>query len=579
MPEPIQIVEIKQPFCENVFGVSPCTATGTGDQKCYNTRRTCKDTVNFALGTPLSLFFSTGDVAARGVSGASYIMPFLVSVSTTPTRINLSGSSPDATGLGTRANCSITFQDAPHTDRIVDPYLSGRSWDPLTPERGSFWTRWLPRNKYYQNVEVVVYEGYAGQALGDMVSRTYFVEKITGPDASGRVTMTGKDILARVEERKAQAPIASPGVLYVGIAAGATSFEVAGAVVADYAASGVLRINSEIMQYTGRASSTNGVTFTGVTRGRFNTTAQEHEVDSTVQQCLYYENTRADDVVEDLLTTYGGIDPAWLDTSNWANEFDDYSAFYILDVLITDPESVAQIVADIAIQVGFYIWWDERDRLVKWKAIRGVDDEPPTLTDTNHILEGSFSITEMPRQRVSQAWIYHGRKDWIKSKDDPTAYNLHITANLESETDELYGSAAIRRIYARFLPSSALAQNTASKIITRYVDTPRECTFTLDAKDRAYWVGDTVKISHHLDRDEFGARYVANWTITSAEEVRAGEVVRYVAEDTTLYGRIHYVMASGAADYNPAGGNPFKNCFIGDANGLLSDGTPCGRIS
>jgi len=70
--EPVQIVEIKQPLCQNTFGVAPCTATGTADQKCFNTRATCLDTPNFALGTPLSLFFSARSCwrrASRGVRG------------------------------------------------------------------------------------------------------------------------------------------------------------------------------------------------------------------------------------------------------------------------------------------------------------------------------------------------------------------------------------------------------------------------------------------------------------------------------------------------------------------------------
>jgi hypothetical protein len=101
----------------------------------------------------------------------------------------------------------------------------------------------------------------------------------------------------------------------------------------------------------------------------------------------------------------------------------------------------------------------------------------------------------------------------------------------------------------------------------------------LDAKDRTYWVGDTLRISHFLDVDSFGVRQIRNWTIVSAEETVPGQIVDYVLEDTTLYGRIHYIMASGAADYPGAASAPFKNCYIGDANGLLSDGTPCGRIT
>jgi hypothetical protein len=164
--------------------------------------------------------------------------------------------------------------------------------------------------------------------------------------------------------------------------------------------------------------------------------------------------------------------------------------------------------------------------------------------------------------------------------EDPNSYpSLHVDANLESESDLLYGEASIRTIYGRWLPTDALAANTASKILVRYVDIPNEVVFRMDAKDRDYWVGDTVKISHHLDVDKLGDRRIRQWTIVSAEEVVPGETVEYTAEDTTLYGRIHYVMASGAADYPGAASAPFKNFYIGDANGLLSDGSSCGRIS
>ena len=77
----------------------------------------------------------------------------------------------------------------------------------------------------------------------------------------------------------------------------------------------------------------------------------------------------------------------------------------------------------------------------------------------------------------------------------------------------------------------------ANKLLVRYVDVPREAKFRLDAKDRAYWTGDTVRLSTDLDMDQFGVRVLSLWTIVSAEEIVPGEVVEYVAQDTTLYGR------------------------------------------
>lgn len=574
--EPIQIVEIKQPLCSRTYGVAPCTASGTADQKCFNTRSTCQDTANFAFGTPLSLFFSSGKVAEQSISGATYIIPSLISVSTSPTRINLAGSNPDAQGLGNRALCSITFQDHIHTDRLVDPYVDGRSWNPLN--RGTFWSKWIARNKYRQNIEIVVYEGYAGQALSAMSKRTYFFESIQGPDDGGRIVIQGKDILARLEERKAQAPVASPGVLYVGITAVQTSFEVAGAVLADYPTNGTLRIDNEIMTYGSRSSTTNGVTFAGITRGTDNSTAATHNVNALVQNCLRVTDARVDDTLELLMKDYGNIPAAYLDTTGWATEVDTYLSFWRLNALITVPTSVTELCSDIQEQVLVNCWWDEKDALVKMKAVRGIDAEPPLLTAESNIVSGSFVLTEKPKERVSQVWVYYNQRDKTRGKTEEANFtSAVIVADLVAEG--LYDEPSIRKIYGTFLSSEALAGTTASKIITRYVDVPSQVQFRMDAKDRQYWVGDTVRISHPNDVDEFGNRQIRQWAIISAEEVEYGETVEYVAEDTTLYGRIYYIMASGAANYPGYANAPFKNGYIGNSAGVVSDGQTAARIS
>jgi hypothetical protein len=577
--EPVQIVEILQPFCANTFGVAPCTATGTADSKCYNTRATCRDVPNFTLGAPLSLFFSSGMVAEQNVPGADYIFPTLVSVSTTPTKINLAGADPDASGLGNRAVCNLVFQDHQHTDRRVDPYVDGRSWNPLSGDRGSYWTRWLVRNKYRQNVVIKVYEGYLGQALSAMVVRTYFLQSISGPDDSGRVTVQGKDVLARIEERKAQAPAASPGRLHVDITAAATSIVVANAVVGDYPAPGTVRIGSEIMTYSAVAVDPNGVMLT-VVRGTDGTVGSTHSLNDTVQVCLRIVNATVDGLLTTLLNTYGGVDLGYLDVAAWATEIGVYRSAYLLNSLITEPTAVSKLVAEVQEQTLVYLWWDERLAKVGLRAVRGLDAEPPLLTAEAHILEGSYGLSEKVRERASQVWMYFARNDYVKGVEDTKAYQqVFILADVASEGVNLYGEPSIRKLFCRFLSSSALANTTASKILLRYVDVPSVCGFALDAKDRSVWVGDVVRISHHMDVDEFGARRERNWIITSAEEVMPGETVQYEAEDTTLYGTVSYIMAAGTANYPGPVLKPFRNFYIGNAAGLLSDGTPCARIS
>jgi hypothetical protein len=580
--EPIQIVEILQPLCENVFGSSPCTATGTADTKCYNTRATCQDTANFALGTPLSLFFSKGKVGAQSVDGASYIFPSLVSVSTSPTKVNLAGASDNAKGLGNRALCTIRFKDHQHTDRLVDPYVDGRSWDPLSRERGSFWSRWLVRNKYRTNIQVKVYEGYTGQTLAQMTQRLYIMTSVSKQNSNGDITMECKDVLTRLEERQAQVPAASAGVLYEAITSTATSFEVANAVEADYDASGTLRIGDEVMTYTARATSTNGIEFTGVVRGTDNTTADDHDVDASVQLCIRYDEASIIDVLIDLMQTRGGLAASYMaDFAVGEPSYDEalnYLSFLRVTRLLTEPYGISELIADLAEQVQFFIWWEETEQLVKLRAIRGYDVEPDTLTDEANIISGTFSIADKPKERASQVWIYYAQRDYTQGDTDVNNYEYqYVVADLESETDELYGSASIRKIFAAWINQGIVAQTTATKLSNKYVDTPTEGKLRVDIKDGAYQIGATFFISHHLDVDQYGNRRLRPWTVVSREEVVPNEIVEYVVEDTVLYGRIYFIMASGSADYNPSN-VPFKSGYIGNASGILSDGNTAARI-
>lgn len=602
--QPVQIVRIDQPFCANTYGIAPCTATGAAGEECYNTRASCQDGPNFNLST-LPLYFGKGStddltlvyltteagdiivteagdpITLSSDTNPSYIIPSLVSVSTTPTKINLAGSNDDMQGLGSRAIVSLVFNDHPHTDRVVDPYVETRPYTPM--DNSTFWTKWIVRNKYRQNIPITVYDGYVGQALSEMVRHKYFMQNVSYPTASGKVTMQGKDILAKLEERKSQYPVASSGYLFADIDAADTSFEVANAVLADYDAAGTVRIDDEIMTYTSIVTTANGVTFSGVTRGTDFTSDDTHTEETTVQRCVRITNANIEDVLEGVLVTGAGIPTEYLDLTGWEEEFGTYLGAYRLNAVISEPTGAYRIVSELQVQCQFYAWWDERVSLVKVRAIRGIDSELPIVTDAANIIADSVSIVELPKQRASQVWVYHSVRDWTLPANDDNAFKKYkageIRANLESEADEFYGEASVRKIFARFLNSGSLANTTATRIANRYVDVPRQITFSMDAKDRDIWTGDTVQISHPLDITDTGARKFSNWTITSAEEIVSGEVCRYTAEDTTIYGKVHYIMAAGTPDYPGYDNAPFKNCYIGDVGGLLSDGENCGRIS
>lgn len=514
----------------------------------------------------------------QGGPQIQYIIPSLASVKTASSRINLSGMSPDAGGLGNRALATITFLDHPHSDRVVDPYLAGRSWDATA--RGSFWTKWKARNKYRQNIPVVIYEGYSDEGLASMAKREYVLDSVQGPDSAGRVTLRCKDVLAKAEERKAQAPKLSPGRLYAGIDSTVTSFEVENASESDYSASGTIRIDSEVMTYSARATSANGVTFTITGRGTDGSTAASHDKGALVQECLRFTSKNIDDIATTLLRDHAGISSSFLDTANWSIETDTYLSSFVLSTLITEPTAVSELMSELQLDTGCFFWWDDRSSLIKMLAVKGVISEPDLLTAENNIVAGSFSMTELPRLRLSQAWMYFDRRDPTDLPDKTANYRFaQVQADLDAESANEYGESQIKTIKSRWITSTAQALSTTSKIVTRYRDNPRECVFTVDAKDRDYWIGSIIRISHFLDIDEFGNRNIARWFVVEAEEVDPGHRVKLRCQDVTLYGKVALIQAAGASDYVGDGSDPFAGAFIGDASGLLSDGSNSARVS
>ena len=530
---------------------------------------------NASFSIPLR--FSRGNVVDSNIPDAPHVIPSLNSVSTTPTRINLSGTNVDSTGLGNRALTRISFQDHPHTDRVVDPYLSGRDYDPL--ERGSFWSKWFVRNLFRYNLPIIVYEGYAGQSLSQMITRSYLMTSTSGPTETGEVTIQGKDILTRVEDRKAQYPEASPGELSANINAAVTQLDMVGASVSDYPAPGTVRINDEVIRYTGVSAQTNGIIrLSGLTRASDNTSAAAHEQEDKVQLCVRYTNQTVDNITADILRNGATVAPQFFNTNLARVEREQFLAAYRLSALITEPTSCAGLLSELQEQVGFYIWWDERQALINFRAIRGFDEQVPLITDSANFIEDSFSVSDMPRNRISQVWFNYGLRSPVSRLDETASYRqVLVQADLPSETEEQYGEPSIRQIFSRWINSAALALGTASRIVVRYSTIPRQCTFRMDAKDREFWVGDAVRISHFLEVNSFGERLVRTWTILSAEEVVPGETVEYVAEDTTLYGRLSLILPNNEPDYNPDT-SPFTGAFIGDNQGLLSDGTLSARI-
>lgn len=571
---PVQIVEIQQDFCSLTYGSAPCTASlgATGADRCYNTITTCQDVENFDKSSISLLFGRVNDALPKDL----YVIPSLLGVSTTPTTLNVGNTSRDSSPLGIRSTVSITLQDHPHSDRMVDPYRTQRSY--IATDQGTFWTKWLARNRYYRNRLLKVYDGYEGQTLAEMTVRTYIIDSITGIGA-GSVTIKGKDILRLADDDKAQAPKVSTGELIADINETATTLRVTGAVAADYPAPSIVRINDELITFSGVTTISNSeIHLTGCQRGQRGSEVDTHSAEDRVQICIEYTNQRVDLIAKDLLTTYGNVPAQYIDDTAWNAEADVWLSQFAMSAIISEPTGVTELLGELTEQAMFYIWWDERSQLINFRAIRPVSAEDTAqLDDYANIIEDSVSLTEKPDQRVSQVWIFWNIKDPTKSLTETSNYaTVNIRANLTEEDDNHYGEQVIKKIYSRWITNNGQAINISARLLKQYIYTPRYMTMRIDAKDKGFWTGDLADVTHFDVVDFSGAPVRERWQIIESDEVESGHVIEYKLQRyayliDSVFG---FWMTDNAPVFTSATEEEkAKGMWWSDENGKMSDGS------
>jgi hypothetical protein len=305
--------------------------------------------------------------------------------------------------------------------------------------------------------------------------------------------------------------------------------------VADYPATGWVRINSEIMSYTGRSTVGTNVEFTGVTRGQLGTTAASHNQFDRVQRVLAYQNEPFQDIIYDLLTVWGGIPTSYIDKTAWDDEKTEWRDLYDLTAYLSDPVKIQQLVGEICQQVQANIWWDERVQKIILRAQRP-NFLPGLITQEGNIIADSAVIEEVAKDRASQVYVYYGLRNPVLSVTDKFSYRA-AEAFIDVDAERQYGETAVKEIFCRWINTGVLARSLGDNYLRRFRNVRRHITFNLTANDIAnFWTGDTAEIKHYLDVDFTGQERIGQWLITSAETVEQGGVYRFVAEDNDSAG-------------------------------------------
>lgn len=478
--EKFYLVELFAPYCDLSYGVAPCTASG--GPKCYNTFGTCQDRVDFTPSTKAYRFCSARSPIPPGVP--NFIMPTITGVNFTAPSVDVTG------GLGVRASVAVTFADAPSGDIDTDKYVNERTYMPH--QQGTFWGKWRARNPFYEDLKVIVWSGFLnddGSYSADNMQRREYV--VTGLQVgNGKAKLDARDPLKLAEGLKSQYPAKSTGELLSDITTNATSATLAPAGVGDaeYPASGFIRISSEVIGFT-----RTGDTLT-LTRAQYNTLPAAHSSGDAVQLCAL-ENSRVDMILTKLLTQAAAVDPAYINTADWAAEA---SANYptSLERLITAPESVEDLIKELCETCPSYIYWDERVSLIRWEAVQAPAVDLGTLNDRDHMV-GDLTYVDQLKLRASRVIVYSAQVDPTKKRDEVSNY-AQTYIRVDSDAENAAGSPAIKTIYSRWLSqfNKAGAVLLATRLGRRFAQAPRLVNFTLTSKDTEYWLGSSAILEH-----------------------------------------------------------------------------------
>lgn len=583
--ETVQIVEIEQPRCVNRFGTSPCTATGT--PKCYQTYWTCGDTGNYdGTGSIKWLFCRPQDQLRLTYEEAdadnitTNCCPMLRSVSTTSSRINVGASRSGESPLGTRASVTISMQDAPWDDHVGDFYTADR-----TPpaQLAGFWSLWAVRNPLYPNIKIRVYEGYKGQALADMQVRLYDLENVSGPDASGKVTIKGRDPLDKARGKKAKFPKTSQIDLAADIDNSTQDVPVTcleEELTADYGNTGstkYIAIGDEIIRYIGYTGTEPDFTLSEVRRAQLGSAASDHSADDAVQRVGRYENMRLYHIAEDLLDNHTEVDSAYVNTSGqWDNEGQSYLSTIRATATIPEPEAVDELLGELCRDGLFSIWWDERLQRIPLLAVRPPSETPEVWSDSSNILSGSYSRAVKPDDRMTRVSIFFRPRDPFESLDEIQNYeNRRIRIDGEVELTESSGGEILENtIYSRWLQTFGNALLVGASQLLRYRLPPQYITVSVDAKDRGVAIGDVIDLETRNQIDTEGNRLQTRWQVIEAEETVPGEKVRCVLQSYQFVGKFAIIMANDAPVYADATAEErLSGCWIAENTGLMPDGT------
>ncbi len=431
-------------------------------------------------------------------------------------------------GLGFFGQATIDLIDFADDDRREDPFYGDTSRDDVDHAAGTYFGKLMARNPWWTGRKLRVIEGWTTDGVWherDSITHHYLIRDVQGP-TNGRFSITAAGPLQLLNLSDIEAPAPSEGVLELDITALAAAARIADPVIAeDYPGTGLVRIGDEVIQFirTGQDLA--------LTRHRLGTVADDHTAGDSVQLCLQYIDTPVSDIIADLLTTYGGVDPALLALDEWAEEQATWLNLYILGGVVSQPTKVLDLVQELLEASACVLWWDDARGQVRLRAQRPAVATRGTWGDRFHLLAPPAVKRDLS-ERVSRTDVLIDLRAAHKDPKDSSSYRVRLIGIAQGEEATQHKDSKVRLIATRWIAVGqiALAARASFQVTSQLRDGRQTIVVEVAAKDAARQIGDVIDIVSRDIVDRSGQPQSTRCIITKREAVMYGSKYRYTLE-------------------------------------------------
>jgi hypothetical protein len=401
-----------------------------------------------------------------------------------------------------------------------------------------------------------------------MTTRTYQIERVSGPDSQGRWTIECVAPLSSVALNETKIPAPSPMTLASDITAAATNWQITDG--SDAEASGIFRIDDELIRYT-----LSGSTVTATERGAEGTVAASHSSGVTVQQCLDLTGLFLDQALSAILQA-AGLASSRLDLSGWADERSAWLSDYtVTQGVLSDPRKAIDWVNSIGRCFNVFLWDDPENELIRMRALHPEVTAVTTIGGYDIIGKASDQIDDT--ERVSSTDIRVGLYSPVEDDEDQSKYSLHILGVTLGVGDGKHQFEKNRLILSRW---HTVAQSVQARLVAQTVtDHLQDGRHTYRFEVPTY-VGDDLSLGQVVDLEESvfldteGAQETRRVMIVGREANGPGRSWTITAE-ASVYDRLRYAifMSDAAGDYASTSEEDrrFAGFFCGDDDLINGD--------